>query len=92
VNKLLLHVVPALIVPGVFGYCLWGTQYADGWESLLHASCLGVTIPLSAIVGATCAALALIQRRRGRQDWRWWLVSAGVVGSPAVFTLVRQAY
>lgn len=90
-KKLLVYVVPELIVPGLFAYCLWGTQYAAGWESLLHASCLGVIVPVSAIAGAAFAGLALIQRRRRRPDWRWWLVSAGIVGSPALWALVRQA-
>lgn len=90
VKKLLLYVLPELVIPAAFGYCLWGIRYGDGWVSLAHAACLGVMVPVSAVVGVTFVGLALLQRQRGRLDWHWCLVSAAIAGGPAFWTLVRN--
>jgi hypothetical protein len=91
-NKLLLYVLPELIVPGVFGRCLWGSRYAEGWVALVHGACLGFVVPMSGIVGGALMGLAFVQRGRGRQDWRWLVASAGIVGSPALLALLNQAF
>ena len=91
-NNLLLYVLPELIVPGVFGYCLRGSRNAEGWVALAHGACLGFIVPFSAVAGVAFVGLASIQRGRGRPDWRWLFVSAGVVGIPAMVALLNLAF
>jgi hypothetical protein len=88
-KNVLLHVLPQFLVPAAFGYCLWGSRNAEGWGGLVLGACLGFIVPFSGIAGVAFAGLSLLQRRRDRQDWRWLLVSAGIVGSPAVVALLH---
>lgn len=90
-NRILIYVLPALLVPGFFVYILWSPRQAEGWGAWAAGAVLGQIATGSGLLGIMVFAMAMLNLKRGRPDWPWLLVSAGIIASPAIYLLFRLA-
>jgi hypothetical protein len=86
-----LHVGPSLLLPATFAYVFYEGTQAQGWSGFGYGAFLALIATVSAAVSAVAIVVALALRQRGNRDWRWWLTSAAVAGSPAIVFFVLQA-
>ena len=90
-KKILIYVLPALLVPGLFVHILWSARQAEGWGGWGFSAALGQIVIGSGILGIMVCAIAMLSLKKGRPNWPWLLVSAGIIASPVLYFLFRLA-
>jgi len=91
-KKILIYIIPEILCPAIFSYYWWKAGNAEAMGAMAYAPFLATIVIVSGLIGLGLFCTAFYLRNKDHDDWYWFVISACIVGSPALFAVILQFF